>query len=49
MIDTSEYYGGTYPDSDEEVEDTYEQTFDENYDDWYADEYHELMMLVMTE
>jgi len=48
MIDTSEYYGGTYPEPDwvhEEVEDTYEQAFNEDYDDYMADYYHDEMML----
>ncbi len=40
MIDTSEYYGGTYPEPEwdyEEIEDTYEQAFDEDYVDYYYD------------
>ena len=45
MIDTSEYYGGTYPDPDEEVEDTYERAFDEDYEGDMADYYHDLEML----
>lgn len=41
MIDTSEYYGGTYPDPPNEVID------DDDYDlGWdLADEYHDLMMI----
>lgn len=41
MIDTSEYYGGTYPDQPNEVID------DDDYDlGWdLADEYHDLMMI----
>lgn len=45
MIDTSEYYGGTYPEPDwcyKEVIDC--DVEDEDYDDWYADYYHDLMM-----
>ena len=41
MINTVEYYAGTYPD----YEDTYEQAFEEEYELNYADEYHELEML----
>ncbi len=38
MIDTTEYYGGTYPDSDYE-----EYEMKEEFD--YADELHEMKML----
>jgi len=39
MIDTSEYYGGTYPDPPEEV-------IDEEWDEWdLADFYHDEMMI----
>ena len=47
MIDTTEYYAGTYPD----YEDTYEQAFEEEYDEYdlyMADEYHELEVLEMN-
>ena len=39
MIDTVEYYGGTYPEP-REVDD-----YDFGWDLDYADEYHELYML----
>ena len=39
MIDTSEYYGGLYPDPPHEV-------IDEEPDEWdLDDEYHDLMMI----
>ena len=41
MIDTREYYGGTYPDPPE-LEEDYNIN---GYESHYADEYHELMML----
>lgn len=42
MIDTSEYYGGTYPDPPQEVIDCEDE---DDYDDWYADFYHDEMMI----
>ena len=43
MIDTEEYYGGTYPEPPQEVIDC--DIDDEDYDDWYADFYHDEMMI----
>lgn len=43
MIDTSEYYGGLYPDHPYEVID--EEPDNLGWDLDYADEYHELMMI----
>ena len=40
MIDTEEYYGGTYPDPPEDKEDK-----QENYDDYMADVIQDEMML----
>ena len=42
MIETEEYYGGTYPEPNEVIDLDDE---DEDYDDWYADYYHDEMML----
>lgn len=42
MIDTVEYYGGTYPDYHEVIDD---DDYDLGWDLDYADEYHELYML----
>lgn len=44
MIDTSEYYGGTYPVPNEVIDCDIE---DEDYDEWYADYYHDEMMIGM--
>lgn len=38
MIDTSEYYGGTYPDPPQEVIDCEDE---DDYDEWFADYYFE--------
>ncbi len=54
MIDTVEYYGGTYPEpwdlpepSDEEMKGLTDKEIAEGFDwvGYYADEYHELFML----
>lgn len=42
MIDTQEYYGGTYPKPCEEIDDV---EYKDDYDLHMADEYHELMMI----
>lgn len=42
MIDTSEYYGGTYPDFPKEIDDV---EYENDYGLYMADEYHELMMI----
>lgn len=42
MIDTSEYYGGTYPDPPE-----FEEEDNEDYEWQYADERYELEKLEM--
>lgn len=43
MIDTVEYYGGTYPEPREVIDN--DGDYDFGWDLDYADEYHELMML----
>ena len=40
MIDTSEYYGGTYLEPHEVIDCEDE----DDYDEWYSDYYHDLMM-----
>ncbi len=44
MVDTQEYYGGTYPEPNETINDN---DLDDDYDLNMADEYHELKMLEM--
>ncbi|MBR1386270.1 MAG: hypothetical protein IJ568_05530 [Bacilli bacterium] len=46
MIDTEEYYGGTYPTPNEAIDCDIE---DEDYDEWYADYYHDEMMIGMID
>lgn len=46
MIDTLEYYGGTYPEPHEVIDDDEYDDFDiDDYELDYADEYHELEMI----
>lgn len=42
MIDTEEYYGGTYPESHEEI---IEDDEDRDFDEWYADYYHDELII----
>ena len=44
MIDTSEYYAGTYPEPPEEIDDV---EYEDDYDLDMADEYNELNKLGM--
>ena len=47
LIKTDEYYGGTYPQPHEVIDDDEYDDFglDDDYDLYMADEYHELMMI----
>lgn len=45
MIDTLEYYGGTYPEPYEVIDDEYDDFDIDDYELDYADEYHELEMI----
>ena len=48
MIDTREYYGGTYPELNEVIDEEPYDWEQDDYDDYklrYADEYHELAVL----
>lgn len=50
MIDTSEYYGGTYPEPNWCYEDEKQEEVNEDeYEAYIADEYHELEMLGMLD
>ncbi len=46
MIDTEEYYGGTYPEPQEVIDCDIE---DDDYDNWYADYYYEETKLGMID
>lgn len=46
MIDTEEYYGGTYPEPHEVIDCDIE---DDDYDNWYADYYYEETKLGMID
>ena len=46
MIRTDEYYGGTYPEPHEVIDEEYDDFgLDDDYDLYMADEYLELMMI----
>lgn len=44
MINTEEYYAGTYPEPHEVIDCDIDA---EDYDEWYADYYHDEMMIGM--